>query len=118
MATATNAQVQAFVDSRVRPSCMEILQWVYRRQVDKAGLSDIYAALTEQNPTWVDTNSNNAAHTAVPSDVLAWNTFVSNLLTVITGNTTDAPTALSLVQGIQGQWPVVQELLAGPLSQT
>ena len=41
---------------------------------------------------------------------------MSNLLTVITGSIgSDSATALSLIQGIQGQWPIIQKLPVSPV---
>lgn len=117
---ATNQQVQTYVDSRMRPSCTEIILWVLRRQADKATVDDIYNSLTP-SPTWTDSNPNNSAHAAQPNDVLAWNTFIVNLLQIIAGpapvvvdNDGGAAAALALVQNVQDQWAIIQKLPAVP----
>ena len=107
--SVSNQQIQTYVDNRVRPSATDIVTWVLRRQSDMANISDIYANLTN-SPTWADENKANAIHTAQPSDVLAWNTFVSQLLDIITGSATDANATLAKVQALQGQWPIIKQL--------
>ncbi len=110
----TNAQIQSYVDQRVRPSCAEILLWVLKRQNDLANIGDVYANLAG-SPTWTDSNGNSPVHVALPSDVLAWNTFCANLLTVITGTATDANATLAVVQALQGQWPIIKQLPLLPI---
>lgn len=111
---ATNQQVQAFCDNRVRPRCTDVVGLVQRSQNDLANIGDVYANLTS-SPTWTDGRSDGVPHLATPADILAWNTFVTNLVAIITGATTDAAAALALVQGLQGQWPVIQRLPINPV---
>ena len=113
---ATNAQVQQFVNSDVRPSCSEIVAWVERRENEIATAGDIYANLTATSPptTWVDSNPNNAPHAMAPGDYVNWNAFMVNLTNIITGSTSDGPTALAMVEAVQSAWPVVKSLPAVP----
>ena len=102
MAAATNAQVQAFVDQRVRPRCEQIRALVLAMQDDIAALGDIYANLTN-NPTWVDNRTDGPPHLLTANDVLAYNTFVN-----------DANTAMSK----DVQYPVVLAACVRPVGQT
>lgn len=112
---ATNQQVQTFSDFRVRPRCATIALLVQQMQNDMANIGDVYANVSGAS-TWVDGRSDGVPHLATPGDIVNWNGFVTRLLQVITGSIgTDSATALSLVQGIQGQWPIIQELPINPV---
>jgi hypothetical protein len=80
MAIASDAQVQQFVNVRVRPRCEQIRALLAAMQDDKSALDDVFAALTQQNPTWTDTRTDGVPHLLTPSDVLAWNTFITNAI--------------------------------------
>lgn len=73
---ATNAQVQAFVDSRVRPRCEQIRALINSINDDRAAFDDVYANLTN-NPDWTDSRNDGPPHLLTPSDVLAYNTFLA-----------------------------------------
>ena len=95
MAIATNVQVQNFSDTQIRPACAEIINLQIRIAQILASIGDVYAAVTQTIPTWTDTRTDGPAHLAVPSDIVAMNTFLTNINKAIT---TDA------------QWPICQEL--------
>lgn len=107
--SVTNTQIQTFLDQRVRTSSAAIVLWVLQRQSDVANIDEIYANLAG-SPDWVDSNGSASVHSAAPSDVLAWNTFVSKLVSIITGAATNAATTLADVQSLQGQWPIIKKL--------
>ena len=83
MAAATDLQVQTYVDQRIRPFCEAAR--ALKAEIDdiKATIDDVYAALTEPNPTWTDNRTDGPPHLLSPSDVLAINTFVTDLQTAI-----------------------------------
>lgn len=82
---ATNEQVQAYVNERVRP-WSEQLRAVYLQAKDhKAAIDDVYANLTD-NPTWDDAHDGNPPHLLLPSDVLAWNAFVTEFIDLVEGD--------------------------------
>ena len=84
MANATDQQVQAFVDGTIRPICEQIRSLKMQIDAAIAQIGDVYAALAQQSPTWVDTRpSNPPPHFMVPSDVLAVNTMMHDLQTAI-----------------------------------
>ena len=96
---ATNQQVQAFVDQRIRPRCEQIRALVLNMQDDIAEISDVYANLTN-SPTWVDNNTSNPPHFMSASDVLGINSFLHNAVTNLTGD---------------GQYPIVLESCVRPV---
>lgn len=81
---ATNAQVQAYVDQRVRPRCEQIRALYLAVKDDKASFDDIYANLNNA-PTWDDSRSDNPPHLLTPGDVLGWNTFITGLIALVEG---------------------------------
>ena len=101
MTTATDAQVQNYSDSVIRPLCEQIraLQIVCTNV--KATIGDVYDNLTN-SPTWTDGNSSNPPHLMQPSDVLAVNTVIDGILSIFggDGNTTTMSNAV-------GQYPIV-----------
>ena len=85
MAAASNQQVQVYSDTTVRPLCEQIRALYLNCKTAKAALNDVYANLTN-SPTWTDGRSDNPPHLATPNDMLAWNAFVSALITMIEGS--------------------------------
>ena len=83
---ATNAQVQAFVDQRVRVRAEQIRALVLALQDDRAAIDDVYAACAAQSPTWTDDRTDGPPHLLAPSDVLAYNTFAADVITALTGD--------------------------------
>lgn len=84
MPAADNNQIQRFVNQRVRVRCEQIRNLLLSCEEDKSLFDDIYAALTN-NPTWSDNNIE-APHLMTKDDVLAWNTFISNLIAAQRGD--------------------------------
>lgn len=79
---ATNEQVQRYVNERVRVRSEQIRALIGSMEDDKATIDDVYANLTN-NPTWVDSRTDGPPHLLTPSDVLAWNAFITDTLTSI-----------------------------------
>jgi len=98
---ATNEQVQAFVNERVRPRCEQIRNLYLACKNDRAVFGDIYDNLTD-NPTWTDQHSGNPPHLMTPSDVLAWNTFLFGLVAFVEGTLTNENKAEA-----SAQYPVI-----------
>lgn len=103
MAIATDQQVQTYVDQRVRPRCEQLRALALSVDDDKATLDDIYAALTQETPTWSDTRTDAPPHLLLPSDVLAWNTFITGVQKLRDGTFADLTEANSFA----AQWAVV-----------
>ena len=100
---ATNAQVQQYVNERVRPRSEQIRNLYLSCKDDKATIDDVYANLTN-NPTWTDTRSDAPPHLLTPSDVLAWNTFLTQFIALVEGTFPDVATANSAA----AQYPIIQ----------
>lgn len=101
--SATDLQVQHFVDERFRPFA-EAIRHIYLMAKDnRAAIDDIYAACAQQSPTWSDTRNDGPPHLLGPSDVLSWNTFLFNFIAAIEGNN---PQGVNLGE-IAGQWATV-----------
>ena len=97
---ATDQQVQSFCDQSVRPRVEQIRQLYLACKLDVAQYGDIYANLTN-NPEWTDARTDGPPHLAVPSDMLAVNSFVAAFINLIEGGDTSQGAA---------QWPIVQKL--------
>lgn len=77
---ATDAQVQAFVDERLRPLALRARAMRIHLEDFKNQIDDVYANLTAQNPTWSDQYNGHPAHFLTKDDVLAVNALVTTLL--------------------------------------
>lgn len=110
MAIATNAQVQNFVDTRVRQRCEQMRALYLSLKDDVAVIGDVYANLTN-SPTWTDGRTDGPPHLAVPNDVLAFNTAASALIAVYEGGLT------SVMDDFAPQYPVILNLCVRPASQ-
>ena len=76
----TNAQIQAFVDSRIRPHCGLARALTIIFDDDIACIDDVYAAMIDSGNTWEDTPRNGAPpHLMSKEDVLAINSFMHNV---------------------------------------
>lgn len=76
---ATNEQVQAFVDSRIRPIAERIRAVVLEVEDVKAAIDDVYANLSN-SPTWTDDREDAPPYLLTPSNVLSINTVITALL--------------------------------------
>jgi hypothetical protein len=101
MANATDQQVQSFVDQRVRPRAEQARNLAVLMAQDIASIDDIYNALNVQSPTWADNRTDGPPHLALPSDVLAFNTFLHDVSNYIASH---------------GQYAVVQKLCVRNIS--
>jgi hypothetical protein len=88
--TATDAQMQAFADQRIRPFA-EAARSLYLAAKDhKAAIDDVYARATSASG-WADNRTDGPPHllqsgnSANPDDVLNFNTFVTNLIAFVEG---------------------------------
>lgn len=108
---ATNAQVQNYVDQRVRPRCEQIRSLYLAIKDDKATIDDVYANLTSGSP-WSDERTDSPPHLLSASDVLAWNTFINLLINLVEGTFPDLSTANSA----DDQYPVVLKACVRPVS--
>lgn len=90
MAAATDLQVQRYVNERVRPWSEQLRAAYLAAKDHKAAIDDVYAALTQQSPTWADDRVDGPPHLLSKEDVLAWNTFINRFIDFVEGGLTDA----------------------------
>lgn len=83
---ANDQQVQQFVDQRIRPICEMIRSLELATADTLAEIDDVYNALNVGSPTWSDARNDGPPHLMLPSDVLAMNSMLHDLLTAIQGN--------------------------------
>lgn len=85
MAEATNAQMQAYCDQRLRPRAEQIRGLEIALADDKASIDDEYARAAGSN-AWADNRTDGPPHllqagaSANPDDVLNYNALAANLL--------------------------------------
>jgi hypothetical protein len=82
MATATNQQVQSFVDQRIRPRMEQLRALVHLMTDDKAEIPDVFANVAG-NSTFTDARTDGPPHLATPGDVLAYNELATALLAFV-----------------------------------
>lgn len=82
---ASDIQVQQFVDERIRPRCEQIRNLYNALLDDIATIDDVYNALAT-DPSWSDYRTDGPPHLLTPSDVLAVNTLLHNLVTALEGD--------------------------------
>lgn len=104
MANATNAQVQQFVDSRIRPRAAQIRDLLAAINDDISAIGDVYATLNGAN-TWTDQPAGGATppHYLSGSDVLAMNTLLNAVANAISTNP---------------QYPICQKACLNPINAT
>lgn len=101
MAAATVQQIQNYSDQVARPICEQAYQLVLAMQQAKAQITDVYAALTTTQTGWTDDRNDGPPHLAVASDLLGFNTFITDAISALTGD---------------GQYPVIESLVVRQLN--
>lgn len=91
---ATDAQVQKYVNERVRVRSEAIRNLYLACKDDKATIDDVFSAVSAATPTWSDNRTDGPPHLLVPNDVLSFNTFITNFIAFVEAN---------------GQYPVIQK---------
>ena len=109
MATASDAQVQKFVDTRIRPRSEQIRALYLSIKDDTAAIGDIYEALTQPSPTWKDNRTDGPPHLMTPSDVLAINTAYDRFIKLVEGTLQAGE-----VGDFHGQYPVILDACVRP----
>jgi hypothetical protein len=100
MALATDAQVQRFVNERTRVRAEQIRALAAALADDIASINDVYAALTQPSPTWIDVRTDGPPRLLAPSDVLGLHAFAVAIHDAIVAH---------------GQYPVVLAACVRPI---
>ena len=111
MAAATNAQVQQFVNDRVRPRCEQIRNLYLACKDDTSAFGDVYENLNaggDKEGPWSDGRADAPPHLMTPSDVLAWNTFIQGFIKLVEGTFSEKEASQ--------QFPVVLQCCVRPVS--
>jgi hypothetical protein len=98
---ASDAQVQQFVNERVRPWSEQCRALYLAAKDHKAAIDDTYAALAQPSPTWSDDRSDAPPHLMTPADVLAWNAFVTAFVAFVEGDANYAKIQQACVQPVR-----------------
>lgn len=77
--SASNQQVQQFVDQRIRPHAEIARALAVVFDDDIGSIDDVYNALNVGSPTWTDGRTDGPPHLLTPSDVLAINAFLHDV---------------------------------------
>lgn len=112
MPEATNAQVQAYCDQRVRPRAEQFRDLIATVRDDKATIDDVYTRAAGTN-RWNDARTDGPPHllqcgnSASPDDILAFNAFVTALIAIVDGTGSDATNAAA----VRSNWATVQRAI-------
>ncbi len=87
MAEATDAQMQAYCDQRVRVRAEQMRAFVNSLRDDKAAIDDVYARAVGANP-WSDSRQDGPPKLLASQDVLTFNAFATLFLKCIDGTAT------------------------------
>ncbi len=120
MAEATNAQMQAYCDQRIRPRSEQFRSFLNSLVDDLGAIGDEYARASGSN-AWADARTDGPPHllkagnSASPDDVLnynAWGVALKNLVngTSVSSGSTVAADAATLVSA----WLVLQRACVRP----
>lgn len=116
MAEATNAQMQAFADQRLRPRAEQFRALYLACLDDKAVIDDVYERAAGSN-RWDDGRTDGPPHllkagnAASPDDVLNFNSFITRFIHLMEGTFPDLGTA----NGADEEWAVLQDACVRPV---
>lgn len=114
MAIATDIQMQAFMDQRVRPRAEQCRLLLSNLQDDNASIADEFSRAAS-GPLWNDARTDGPPHllasgpTSSPDDLSNYNSVMVTLLAVIAGTAT--PTQIS---SFPGQWAILMRACVRP----
>lgn len=113
---ATDVQMQAYCDQRIRVRAQQLRQLFNQMTDDKASIGDEYARANSLT-AWNDARTDGPPHllqsgdNANPDDVLNYNALITSLLAIIngTGQASDMTT-------VHGNWSVLMNACVQPAS--
>lgn len=72
----TDAQIQAFVDQKIRPQSEAMRNLANTLTNEIAMIDDIYATVSQPSTTWTDARTDGVPHLATPANILAYNALI------------------------------------------
>ena len=99
MPQATDAQVQRYANERVRQRAEQIVRILNAVVDDRGAIDDIYDRLANGAP-WSDDRTDGPPKLLSGSDVLAYNTFIANLIAFIQNDPQWAVVRSATVNGL------------------
>lgn len=112
MPIATDSQMQAFCDQRVRPNAETARNLLDTIIDDKAAIGDEYARATS-NQAWADARTDGPPHllesgnNANPDDLLNYNALITALINLINGTSVaNGSTVAADAATLATNWPV------------
>lgn len=120
MPEATNQQMQAYADQRVRVFA-EQFRAVYIGAIDhKSSIDDVYARAIGSN-VWNDARTDGPPHllksgnSSSPDDMLVFNSFITALVNVIQGSGENDATKAGYVNDLRSNWAVLVDACVRPV---
>lgn len=116
MAIATDAQMQSYMDQRLRPRAEQARQLVRDLQDDVNSIADEFSR-SSSGPLWGDARTDGPPHllasgpTSSPDDLSNYNALAATLLAVIAGTAT-----ANQITSFPGQWAIFQRACVRPAS--
>jgi hypothetical protein len=92
--------MQDYCDQRIRVRAEQVRALLAAMQDDKAAIDDVYARANDPNSPWADARTDGPPHLLVSSDILAYNTFIMNMISAIQNDP---------------QWPVISKACVRPI---
>lgn len=121
MANATDQQMQAFCDQRIRPRAEALRLLLQQITDDAAAIGDEYARATSAS-AWADARTDGPPHllqsgnSANPDDLLNYNALIVALTNIITGASTANGTQAADCNTVKTNWSVLMRACVRPVS--
>jgi hypothetical protein len=118
---ATDAQMQAYCDQRIRPRAEQLRALLNAIADDKAAISDEYARAVSAS-AWADARTDGPPHllqsgnSANPDDLLNYNAIISALTNLVNGTSVaNGSTVATDAATLHGNWSVLMNACVRPV---
>lgn len=114
MAEATDQQMQAYANERIRPraEAFRLLKNMFAD--DKAAIDSVYDR-ADGGAAWNDNRTDGPPKLLASQDVLVYNAFISNFISLVTGSGENDATKAAIVNGIRDNLAVFQSACVRPV---
>ncbi len=106
---ATDAQMQTYADTRLRPRAEQARAFIAALRDDKAAIDDVYDRAAN-GAAWADNRTDGPPNLLASADMLTYNTVATLLLKCIDGTAT-----LQDITSLSGNWAAFQTACVRPL---